>query len=92
MNEQKLTEAELSELKKIQLNYQEKTFEFGQLFLDKLNVSEHLKELELRENKLKGDLILIQKSEQDWLDKITSIYGEGNLSLKDGTFTSKKKL
>ncbi len=92
MSEQKLSESELSELKKIQLNYQDKTFEFGQLYLEKLNLSEHLKDLEVRENKLKDDLLSIQKSESIWIEKITTTYGEGNLSLKDGTFTSTKKI
>jgi len=83
----KLTTEELSELGKIQSVYQEKTFAFGQLYIEKLNLQERQKEVEVAEGKLKQDLVTNQKAEQSWVDKITTKYGEGNLNLKDGTFT-----
>jgi hypothetical protein len=85
----KLTQEELDELKSIQTTYQEKTFAFGQLYIDKLNINEKIKQLEEIESKLTKDLVDAQKKEQEWIDKISSKYGEGNLSLKDGTFTPK---
>jgi hypothetical protein len=87
----KLTQEELDELKAIQSIYQEKTYSFGQLYIDKLNLSEKLKEIDSIEATLKQDLIEAQKKEQNWMDKISSKYGDGNLSLKDGTFTPVKK-
>lgn len=85
----KLTDDELNELKGIQTTYQEKTYEFGQLYIDKLNVNEKIKQLDEIESKLTKDLVDAQKKEQEWIDKISNKYGEGNLSLKDGTFTPK---
>jgi hypothetical protein len=87
----KLTQDELDELKNIQNSYQDKTFAFGQLYIEKLNLNEKEKEIETMEDKLKQGLIDTQKLEQSWMEKITSKYGEGNLSLKDGTFTPAKK-
>lgn len=85
----KLTEDELGELKNIQNTYQEKTFSFGQLYIDKLNIIEKQKEIESIESKLKQDLVDTQRKEQDWIEKISNKYGDGNLSLKDGTFIPK---
>lgn len=85
----KLSPEELEELRKIQNTYQEKTFAFGQLYIEKLNLLEKEKEVISLEEKLKQDLIDTQKLEQGWMEKISTKYGEGNLSLKDGTFTPK---
>lgn len=82
----KLTNDELNELKNIQNAYQEKTYAFGQLYIDKLNLAERQKDISNIEEKIKQDLIDIQKQEQSWIEKITTKYGEGNLSIKDGTF------
>lgn len=86
----KLSQEELEELKSIQSLYQEKTFSFGQLYIDKLNLTEREKEIFALEAKLKQELIDAQKSEQSWIDKISSKYGEGSLSLVTGTFTPTK--
>jgi hypothetical protein len=83
----KLTPQELDDLKTIQSTYQEKTYSFGQLYIEKLNLAERQKEIEKIESQLKQDLVDNQKKEQAWMDSISVKYGEGNLSLKDGTFT-----
>jgi hypothetical protein len=87
----KLTQEELDDLRKIQAIYQEKTFAFGQLYIEKLNLVERQKEIDTAETKLKSDMTAAQKDEQSWVSKITDKYGEGNLSLKDGTFTPTEK-
>ena len=87
----KLTPEELTELKNIQTAYQEKTFAFGQLYIEKLNYEERGKTLKEAEDKIKQELIDTQKTEQTWVEKITTKYGDGNLSLKDGTFTPTEK-
>jgi hypothetical protein len=82
----KLTPQEIEELKSIQLTYQEKTFQFGQLYIDKLNLTEKQKEIELAESKLKQELLDNQKKEKSWMDNISIKYGEGSLNLSTGTF------
>jgi hypothetical protein len=84
----KLTQEELDELRKIQAAYQDKTFAFGQLYIEKLNLSERQKDIQLAEDKIKAGLVDTQKLEQAWTEAITAKYGEGSLSLKDGTFTT----
>lgn len=87
----KLTQEELTELKNIQVLYQEKTYSFGQLYIDRLNLTERQKEVDKNEEKIKQELIDTQKKEQEWISKISSKYGEGNLSLASGTFTPNTK-
>jgi len=87
----KLTQEELDELRTIQTTYQEKTFSFGQLYIDKLNLVERQKDIDIAEDKIKQELIDTQKKEQAWMDKVSTKYGDGNLSLKDGTFTPTQK-
>lgn len=87
----KLSPEELEELRKIQNTYQEKTFAFGQLYIEKLNLLEKEKEVISLEEKLKQDLVDAQKLEQGWMEKVSNKYGEGSLSLRDGTFTPNPK-
>lgn len=87
----KFTQEELEGLSKIQAKYQENTFRFGQLYLDKLSLDERFKQLTESESSLKNNFLEIQKEEETWLSSITAKYGEGSLSLKDGTFIPAKK-
>ena len=87
----KFTQEELDGLAKLQTKYQENTFQFGQLYLDKLSLDEKFKQLTEAEMSLKNQFLEIQKEEETWLNSITAKYGEGSLSLKDGTFIPSKK-
>ena len=88
----KFTQEELDNLGKIQSKYQENTFQFGQLYLDKLSLDEKFKQLTESEASLKNNFLEIQKEEETWLNSITAKYGEGSLSLKDGTFKMNRRL
>lgn len=85
----KLQDEELQQLQSIQQQYQEKVFQFGQLYLDRINLDEKIKILADTETKAKEAFVAVQQLEQDWMNKIAAKYGDGNLSLKDGTFTPK---
>jgi hypothetical protein len=61
------------------------------LYLDKLSLDEKFKQLTEAEASLKNNFLEIQKEEETWLNSITAKYGEGSLSLKDGTFIPTKK-
>jgi hypothetical protein len=86
----KLKEEELQSLQSIQNRYQEKIFQFGQFYLERLNLDEKIKQLSDAENKAKEEFLLVQKDEQKWLNDISLKYGDGTLSLKDGTFIPKQ--
>jgi hypothetical protein len=85
----KLQESEMQSLQAIQSRYQEKVFQFGQFYLERIAFDEKIKNLADLENKAKEEFAVIQQDEQKWMNDIASKYGDGNLSLKDGTFTPK---
>lgn len=86
----KLSDVEMSTLREIQSKYEEQIFKFGQLYLDKVNLQEKLKLIDTTEETLKSELDSILKNERDWVNQISNKYGDGNLSLKDGTFSPTK--
>jgi len=87
----KLKTEELESLKKIQAKYQDKIFQFGQFYLERVALDERIKQLAEAEAKVREEYVAIQKEEQDWVNKIAETYGDGNLSLADGTFVPAKK-
>lgn len=86
----KLQETEMQSLQIIQSRYQEKVFQFGQFYLERIALDEKIKNLADAENKAKEEFAVIQQDEQKWMNDIANKYGDGNLSLKDGTFTPKQ--
>jgi hypothetical protein len=87
----KLQPEELQALQDIQSKYQDKIYRFGQLTLERFSLEERSKQLDDLENQIKEEYIQVQKDEQQWTSGIASKYGDGNLSLKDGTFTPNQK-
>ena len=87
----KFTQQELESLKNIQLSFQENIMSFGQLYLDKMTLDSKIKELSQVESNLRTNYEKIQKDEDEWLNSITTKYGEGSLNLKDGTFIQNPK-
>lgn len=87
----KFTQQELDTLKNVQLRFQENIMSFGQLYLDKMTLDEKIKELAQVESSLREKYEKIQKDEDEWLNSITTKYGEGSLNLKDGTFIPNHK-
>jgi len=86
----KLQDSEMQSLQAIQTRYQEKVFQFGQFYLERIALDEKIKNLADAENKAKEEFAVIQQDEQKWMNDIANKYGDGNLSLKDGTFTPKQ--
>lgn len=87
----KLKQEELDSLKKIQSKYQEKIYLFGQFYLERVALDEKIKQLSEAETKARDEYLAVQKEEQEWVNKIAESYGDGNLSLADGTFTPNSK-
>lgn len=82
----KFTQEELNELNQIQMEYQEKTLIFGQMYLDRLVLDEKYKQLADAESNYRKEYEQVQKKEEEWLTKITTKYGEGRLNIASGTF------
>ena len=84
----KITESELAEIKMLQSKFQESIFKLGNLQVEKMELDRLVNEFVDKEKKLKDEWINLQKMEQSLLDKIVKNYGEGNLNMVDGTFTT----
>jgi len=84
----KITEAEFSEVKLLQDKFQELHGRFGNLGVEKMELDRLVTEFVEKETKLKEEWRALQKLEGILLDKIIKTYGEGNLNMTDGTFTS----
>jgi len=84
----KITESEFSEIKMLQGKFQESIFKLGSLQVEKMELDRLVTVFVEKEKKLKEEWISLQKLEQGLLDKLIQKYGEGNLNMTDGTFTS----
>lgn len=83
----KLTDDELLKFKEISNVYQEVIMEMGQLHIDKIELEKTIEKFREREIKLNQLYQDTKVSEKNHIDSILQKYGEGNISLKDGTFT-----
>ena len=87
----KFTEEELAEFKNLQSKFEEKFFQFGQLYLQKMALDSDIKNLLDEEKVLQNDYYSLQQKEKELFEKISTKYGEGSLNIKDGTFTKAEK-
>lgn len=85
----KFTNEEMDSIRKLQQSYQEKVIVFGQLNIERMAIERSIKELNEAESKLREEYLQLQTDETKLLSDLSSKYGDGNLSLKDGTFTPK---
>ena len=82
----KFTELEMQDIAKLQAEYQQKIFELGQLELAKVELEQQQSDLVNTRNKLFEEWKRIQAQENSLLKQLSDKYGDGTLSLKDGTF------
>lgn len=86
----KMTEGELLEVRTMQDKFQQKIFQLGQLYLQKLQAEATMKSISDSEVKLKDEWLGLQKVEAELIDSFLKKYGEGSLDLQSGTFISDK--
>jgi hypothetical protein len=79
---------EMAEINLLRTKFQEKMFQFGELYLHRMELDRAVRDLVDKEKKAQEEYINLQKMESELLDKIVKKYGEGNLDLTNGTFTS----
>jgi hypothetical protein len=87
----KFSAEELSELKKIQTDYQQTIIRFGELNIERLSIESSINNLKIAEDKLKQEYSDLQKKEQSLINKIIDKYGEGTLNIAEGVFTPEPK-
>jgi predicted nuclease with TOPRIM domain len=83
----KISESELAEIRMLQGKFQESIFKLGNLQVEKMQLDAAVTEFVEKEKKLKDEWASLQKLEQGLLDKFIEKYGEGNLNMNDGTFS-----
>tara|TARA_R110000868_G_scaffold8843_12_gene45122 strand:+ start:745 stop:1026 length:282 start_codon:yes stop_codon:yes gene_type:complete len=82
----KFTDAEMQQIAQLQGKYQQKIFELGQLELAKIDLDQQQSDLFDARKKLLEAWTGVQKEENEILQQLSQRYGDGVLSLKDGTF------
>lgn len=91
MEEQiKITEEELQEFNTLKNVIQKTIFEFGELYLEKMELDTLYKLMSEKEQQTREKILESKKRETELMDKILKKYGEGNLNIATGTFTKNK--
>jgi predicted nuclease with TOPRIM domain len=94
MNEQtvtKLKDTEIKEISDLQSKFQTIRLKLGDQQIEKMALDDAVASYIAKDKSLKEEFISLQSLEKNLIDKILNIYGEGNLSLSDGTFISTSK-
>ena len=82
----KFTETEMQSIAKLQNDYQQAIYMLGQIDLEKTDLEQQLQELLTKRTEIFNDWKKIQQEESNLLNALSQKYGDGSLSLKDGTF------
>ena len=77
---QAFNKQEINDIKELRNKINNLSFQFGQLYIRKI-------ELEKEEISLKKELESLEKEEINIAKKLTNKYGKGSIDLKTGTFT-----
>ena len=87
--EVKFTEDEMKQINDLQQGYLGVQNAFGQVNVNRLRLEQQLQALDTTETNLKSSFVEIQQKEREFVDGINKKYGDGNLDLTTGVFTSK---
>ena len=82
----KFTDEEMVSIAKLQNDYQQSIYMLGQIDLEKTDLEQQLKDLNTRRNEIFENWKKTQQDENNLLSNLSQKYGDGSLSLKDGTF------
>jgi len=82
----KISDDELAEIKMLQNKISQKIFEFGNLGIEKIDIDRMVQSFVERDKKLREEWDGLQKMEHEFVNKLVKKYGEGDLSIKEGTF------
>ena len=84
INPSKITDEELQSIKELQKQYQQLTFQVGELHLIKRNLQEQLKNIDTEiENQYSTGLKLAE-AEKELIEKLKETYSEANINLETG--------
>lgn len=78
---------ELESLQKLKDAIQKNIFDFGVLYMEKIELDNLRKSLNEKEDLLITNDINFKKQESELMNKILQKYGEGSLNISNGVFT-----
>ena len=88
-NEVKFTEEEMKQINVLQQGYVNLQNALGQLSVSRIRLEQQLDDLDTAEDSVRVQFVENQTKERDFVDGINKKYGDGNLDLTTGVFTSK---
>ena len=87
----KLKDTEIKEISDLQSKFQNIRLKLGDQQIEKMALDDAVASYIAKDKSLKEEFVSLQLEEKKLIDKILSVYGEGNISLSDGTFVSTGK-
>ena len=84
----KIDENIIVEIKMLQNKFQELNSKMGLLQGEEWELDRMVAEFVEKKKKIKEERSSLQKLDESLMDKIIQKFGEGNLNMEDGTFTS----
>ena len=72
---------DIQKVREIQSKFQQNMLEFGQLYLEKMEIEKAIQAVTKKESDLKKSWEIIQNEENVFIDSIIKKYGEGTLDL-----------
>ena len=88
MSTKKIDNVDMDSLMKLRNEYADTTNTLGLMSADEYAINQQLKQLEQEKNKMFEQLDQLRKNEMDLMDSLKEKYGDGQINLEDGTFTS----
>ena len=82
----KISQEDIDRLKKLNEEYNKKTFEFGRLYQAKIEIDNQLIEWEEQNLKLTTEYRQLQESETKLAKELEEKYGQGQVNLETGEF------
>lgn len=86
-NPVKITKEEQDEINALQNEVSKKIFDMGRLGAEKIEIDQIVQSFVEKEQKLRKDWIDLQGKQKEFVDKLIKKYGEGELDIKEGTFS-----
>ena len=88
METQKLEQEHVEKINKFREQYAEFNTKIGSVSTDEYIVSEQLIEIRKTKQEFFNELKTIKQNEEEFISEMRDKYGDGQINIQDGTFTS----
>ena len=85
---QKLDKTHLESIQKLQEQFSNNNVTLGNITAQEYLLQQDLNEIQQEKNKYLSELQQLRKQEQELLTDLKNRYGDGQINIEDGTFTS----